>query len=67
MRGAEIADHELHSSVEVAPERLEAGAWEGQGVSPDVSVPTRWDLFTEAPDPALRGPWTSGSSRHPAP
>jgi len=36
-----------------APVGLKAGAWEGVGVVPDVSVPTRWDLFTEATDPAL--------------
>ncbi len=30
-----------------------AGSWEGSGVVPDVSLPTRWDLFTEANDPAL--------------
>jgi C-terminal processing protease CtpA/Prc len=36
-----------------APVGLEPGAWEGKGVVPDVSVPTRWDLFTEANDPAL--------------
>jgi len=29
------------------------GAWEGVGVIPDFRVPTRWDLFTEATDPAL--------------
>jgi len=27
--------------------------WEDTGVVPDVSLPTRWDLFTEANDPAL--------------
>jgi carboxyl-terminal processing protease len=36
-----------------APNGLAAGAWEGVGIVPDVSVPTRWDLFTEATDPAL--------------
>jgi C-terminal peptidase prc len=36
-----------------APVGLKAGAWEGVGIVPDVSVPTRWDLFTEATDPAL--------------
>jgi hypothetical protein len=36
-----------------APVGLEAGVWEGDGVVPDVSLPTRWDLFTEATDPAL--------------
>jgi carboxyl-terminal processing protease len=29
------------------------GIWEDTGIIPDVSVPTRWDLFTEASDPAL--------------
>jgi C-terminal processing protease CtpA/Prc len=41
------------ASEAFAPAGLEAGAWEGDGVSPDVSAPTRWDLFTEATDPAL--------------
>lgn len=27
--------------------------WEDTGIVPDVTVPTRWDLFTEANDPAL--------------
>ncbi len=30
-----------------------AGYWEGKGIIAAVSVPTRWDLFTEATDPAL--------------
>ncbi len=29
------------------------GVWEETGIIPDVRVPTRWDLFTEANDPAL--------------
>jgi carboxyl-terminal processing protease len=29
------------------------GIWEETGIIPDVLVPTRWDLFTEADDPAL--------------
>ncbi|MBI5959314.1 MAG: PDZ domain-containing protein [Chloroflexi bacterium] len=29
------------------------GVWEETGIIPDVLVPTRWDLFTEANDPAL--------------
>lgn len=29
------------------------GIWERTGINPDVIVPTRWDLFTEASDPAL--------------
>ena len=35
------------------PVGLAPGAWEGVGIVPDVSVPTRWDLFTEATDPAI--------------
>jgi carboxyl-terminal processing protease len=30
-----------------------SGVWEGTGIVPDVYLPTRWDLFTEATDPAL--------------
>jgi len=30
-----------------------AGVWEDTGIIPDVNIPTRWDLFTEAADPAL--------------
>jgi carboxyl-terminal processing protease len=29
------------------------GIWERTGIIPDISVPTRWDLFTESNDPAL--------------
>jgi len=29
------------------------GIWEDTGIVPDVFAPTRWDLFTEATDPAL--------------
>jgi carboxyl-terminal processing protease len=29
------------------------GIWEDTGIIPDVALPTRWDLFTEASDPAL--------------
>jgi C-terminal processing protease CtpA/Prc len=29
------------------------GPWEETGIIPDVEVPTRWDLFSEANDPAL--------------
>ena len=29
------------------------GIWEQTGIIPDVNVPTRWDLFTEADDPGL--------------
>jgi carboxyl-terminal processing protease len=35
------------------PIGLLPGAWEGVGIQPDESVPTRWDLFTEETDPAL--------------
>jgi C-terminal peptidase prc len=35
------------------PVDLSNGIWEETGIQPDVSVPTRWDLFTEANDPAL--------------
>jgi carboxyl-terminal processing protease len=31
----------------------EYGPWEDTGIVPDIEVPTRWDLFTEANDPAL--------------
>ncbi len=31
----------------------EPGLWEDTGIIPDVFAPTRWDLFTEATDPAL--------------
>ena len=31
----------------------EAGAWEHTGIVPNIVVPTRWDLFTEATDPGL--------------
>jgi carboxyl-terminal processing protease len=30
-----------------------SGVWEDTGIVPDVLVPSRWDLFTEASDPAL--------------
>ncbi|MET0773839.1 MAG: S41 family peptidase, partial [Candidatus Limnocylindrales bacterium] len=29
----------------------DAGAWEHTGIVPDIAVPARWDLFTEATDP----------------
>jgi C-terminal processing protease CtpA/Prc len=35
------------------PVGLAAGAWDGVGLAPDVSVPTRWDLFRQETDPAL--------------
>lgn len=36
-----------------APNGLDVGVWEETGIVPDVSVPTRWDLFTEATDPTF--------------
>ena len=35
------------------PRGLTNGIWEQTGIIPDISVPTRWELFTEATDPAL--------------
>jgi len=35
------------------PVNLPNGLWEQTGIVPDVFVPTRWDLFSEATDPAL--------------
>ncbi len=35
------------------PLKLPNAYWEGRGIVPDVAAPTRWDLFTEATDPAL--------------
>lgn len=32
-------------------DKAKYGPWEDTGIEPDVSVPTRWDLFTEASDP----------------
>jgi len=29
------------------------GEWEDTGIVPDIVVPSRWDLFTEASDPAM--------------
>ncbi len=31
----------------------EPGLWEDTGIIPDIEAPSRWDLFTEATDPAL--------------
>jgi hypothetical protein len=31
----------------------ETGTWESTGIVPDVVVPSRWDLFSEATDPGL--------------
>ncbi len=51
-------DFEDDSRVWLASETFEpldqtAGIWEELGVVPTYKVPTRWDLFTEANDPAL--------------
>jgi carboxyl-terminal processing protease len=35
------------------PMNLPNAIWEQTGIEPEVSVPTRWDLFGEANDPAL--------------
>jgi carboxyl-terminal processing protease len=35
------------------PNGLDLGVWEETGIVPDVTVPTRWDLFTEATDPTF--------------
>jgi carboxyl-terminal processing protease len=35
------------------PAHAKYGPWEDTGIEPDVSAPTRWDLFTEANDPAF--------------
>ena len=35
------------------PPGLPVAAWEGAGIKPDISLPVRWDLFTEGTDPAL--------------
>jgi carboxyl-terminal processing protease len=36
-----------------APTGLPPGVWEGVGITPDVLLRTRWDLFTEADDPGI--------------
>lgn len=51
-------DFEDGSRVWLASETFEpldqtAGIWEERGIVPTYKVPTRWDLFTEANDPAL--------------
>jgi C-terminal peptidase prc len=51
-------DFEDGSRAWIASETFEPlgeanGIWEETGIIPDVHVPTRWDLFTEATDPAL--------------
>jgi hypothetical protein len=35
------------------PPGMPVGIWEETGIIPDVAVPSRWDLFSEATDPAL--------------
>jgi carboxyl-terminal processing protease len=35
------------------------GPWEDTGIVPDIVAPTRWDLFTEADDPALAAALTA--------
>ena len=35
------------------PPGLPLAIWEGRGIIPDLPLPVRWDLFTEANDPAL--------------
>jgi len=51
-------DFEDGSRAWIASETFEPlgetnGVWEETGIVPDHIVPTRWDLFTEATDPAL--------------
>jgi carboxyl-terminal processing protease len=51
-------DFEDGSMAWIAAETFEPvgeanGIWERTGIVPDFLVPTRWDLFTEANDPAL--------------
>lgn len=51
-------DFEDGSRAYIASETFEPrgqtnGLWEDTGIIPDVLAPTRWDLFTEATDPAL--------------
>lgn len=41
------------ASATFEPVGEESGIWERTGIIPDHLVPTRWDLFTEATDPAL--------------
>ncbi len=35
------------------PPGLPLAYWEGRGIQADISLPVRWDLFSEASDPAL--------------
>lgn len=41
------------ASETFTPRNEANGVWEDTGIVPDVLVPTRWDMFTEATDPAL--------------
>ncbi|OHE81380.1 MAG: hypothetical protein A3G75_14090 [Verrucomicrobia bacterium RIFCSPLOWO2_12_FULL_64_8] len=41
------------ASATFQPRGMANGVWERTGIIPDVFLPTRWDLFTEADDPAL--------------
>jgi len=41
------------ASATFQPNGQANGIWEETGIIPDVVVPSRWDLFTEATDPAL--------------
>jgi carboxyl-terminal processing protease len=41
------------ASATFEPPGESAGAWEARGLVPDLVVPARWELFTEATDPGL--------------
>jgi carboxyl-terminal processing protease len=41
------------ASATFQPRGMTNGVWERVGIVPDISLPTRWDLFTERDDPAL--------------
>lgn len=41
------------ASATFEPPGQASGIWEETGIIPDVIVPTRWDLFTEANDPGI--------------
>ncbi len=45
--------HLLVPAAEIQPQGKAAGYFNKSGVIPDVIVPARWDLFTEATDPQL--------------
>jgi carboxyl-terminal processing protease len=55
LSGFDLKDHSQAwvATYAFEPVGLPAGVWEGVGIVPDDSVPTRWDLFTEETDPAL--------------